>query len=165
MEIARRHESFDAVRAARRPYTEGGVVHWPHNALRVKLKTPDYAAAARCMQYVSPRRILELMAEGRDDDVLAQLPAHVRETFVEVREDLACQIGDLKQSADLAYHYRRHYLDGDPSNPVIQARRRKRFAESVNDADIAKDAKALVFASQRPRGRRAGRSSTTGRRR
>lgn len=78
------------------PNTEGFVIHWPDNGLRVKVKAPDYVAAHRLLPLVSPRRVLELMAEGRVDDVAAQLPGHVRARFDEILGSLTLRLERLR---------------------------------------------------------------------
>lgn len=83
------------------PNTEGYVVRWPHSGLRVKVKAPDYVAAHRLLDQVAPRRVLELIREGRADDVRAQLPGHARERFDEVDSDIRGRIDALQIAADV----------------------------------------------------------------
>lgn len=92
--------STDPTEIDHEPNTEGYVLYWPGRDLRIKIKAPDYVAAHRCLDLVSPKRVLELIVEGRDDDVAAQLPDHVRPTFDAIREDLNSRtMGLLAHSA------------------------------------------------------------------
>ena len=115
------------------PNTEGFVLYWPSRNLRVKIKAPDYVAAHRCLDMVRPKRVLELMAEGRDDDVHAQLPDHVRPAFNAIRQDLDDRIGNLLWDSGQIFDANRYHLDES----------RKAFALAVKDEPAA--LKPLIF--------------------
>ncbi len=116
------------------PNTEGYVLHWRSRGLRVKIKAPDYVAAHRCLDMVRPRRVLELMVEGRDDDVLEQLPAHVRGQFEEIRAKLGIEVSEMCDRARF-YHAEHDYKLRES---------RKAFALSL--AQVDKALRPLIFA-------------------
>jgi RNA ligase len=114
--------------------TEGFVVHWPASGLRVKIKSDEYVAAHRIVSLVTPRRVLEAMAGGSDDDLVARLPDHVRGEFIEIRDDLGKSLLSIEMAASIVFNRHRHLLDTD----------RKSFALAIAGEPPA--VKALAFA-------------------
>jgi RNA ligase len=114
--------------------SEGYVIRWPHSGLRVKIKSPDYVAAHRMLDQVAPRRVLEILRDGKQDDVRAQLPRHARDRFDGYAAELSGKIADLESSAGWAYRAHRGLLEES----------RKAFALAIKDMQPA--VKALAFA-------------------
>lgn len=114
--------------------TEGFVIHWPATGLRVKIKSEEYSAAHRMLSQVTPRRVLEAISQGKDDDLSAQLPAHIRETFDAIRDELVGKVMDIEASADVVLDRHAEHLVGG----------RKDFAIAIKDEPAA--VKALLFA-------------------
>lgn len=113
---------------------EGYVIRWPHSGLRVKIKSPDYVAAHRLLGQVTPRRVLELIRDGKDDDIRSQLPAHVREGFDEVAARIRKRIAYLNDRARTTFGWFTEELDES----------RKAFALAIHDQPPA--IRALLFA-------------------
>lgn len=114
--------------------SEGFVLHWPGHALRVKLKSPEYVAAHRLLQYMAPRRVLEMITGGTLDDVRAQLPDWHRPQLDGIAGAILSRAGDLVSVAERLYAEHSHRL----------AESRKAFALSI--ADSAPAVKPLLFA-------------------
>ncbi len=126
--------STDPTDLSHDPNTEGYVLYWPSCDLRIKIKAPDYVAAHRCLDLVSPRRVLELIVEGRDDDVAAQLPNHVWPTFEAIRADIDDRTGRLLWDSGQAFDAHQHLLANGG---------RKDFALAVSDQP--NELKPLIF--------------------
>lgn len=135
LQYAQQVRSADLEDRVHAPNTEGNVLYWPSRDLRIKIKAPDYVAAHRCLDMVNPRRVLELIVEGRDDDVSAQLPDHVRPAFDAIRADIDERTGKLLWESGQAFDGHRHHLPGS----------RKDFAQSVADQLYPNELKPLIF--------------------
>jgi RNA ligase len=114
--------------------TEGYVIRWPLLDLRVKIKSPDYVAAHRLLDQVTPRRALELIRDGKADDIRSQLPAHVRESFDEVADGIRGRIVNRCDRARATFQRFAKELGES----------RKSFALAIRDEPPA--IKALAFA-------------------
>lgn len=86
------------------PNTEGYVIYWPARDLRVKVKSDEYTAAHRMLSQVTPRRVLEEVEQGTDDDIAGRLPEHIRETFDEVRGDLGEKLLAYLMAGSIAWN-------------------------------------------------------------
>lgn len=136
MGLARLAEVHSAKEAPNKhpPNSEGYVIYWPGRDLRVKVKSEEYVAAHRMLGQVTPRRVLDLMRDGKDDDILARLPEHVRAVFEEVRGDLGEKLMMLTLGASVAFNSHRRLLDQG----------RKEFAVGIRDLDPT--IRAMCFA-------------------
>lgn len=101
--------------------TEGVVVFWPGSGLRVKVKSPDYVAAHRMLEYRSPRRVLELIAESRYDDVASLAPRHVRESMDQIAEGLISRVGWLMLESARLHGLSAHLLSADGGRKAYAA--------------------------------------------
>ena len=114
--------------------TEGWVLHWPDRELRVKVKSPEYIAVHRALGCLAPRRVLDLLVEGKLDDVDAQLPNHLQLELRQHRDRIVARLDALLRQAQEVFRERRDLLQES----------RKAFALSILDQES--HIKTLLFA-------------------
>lgn len=88
---------------------------------------------------LAPRRVLELLREGKEDDVRAQLPRHAQKRFDEIADGLVGEIYDLQTRAnDLMRFFGVHLEES-----------RKAFALAIKEQPPAVKAGAFTLADGR----------------
>ena len=92
----------------------------------------DLLAAERAS--LTPKRVLELIVEGKDGDICGQLPDHIRGSFNAIREKIGTRYLALLMAASIEFNKHREKLRDS----------RKAFAMEIVDQPGA--VKALLFA-------------------
>jgi len=78
------------------PNTEGYVLHWPHNNLRVKIKSEEYVQLHRLRSTFSLKGIGEALTEGNYGKLYSVLPSHLRSIADDLAAGLRTRFFELK---------------------------------------------------------------------
>lgn len=94
--------------------SEGYVIRFG-NGFRVKVKSPEYVKIHSLLSELSYKNILEMVRENQYNDVVKQLPEHLRENFDDIYSTINSQFRNLRQEAENLYaNLRNQSFPDDP---------------------------------------------------
>lgn len=113
---------------------EGYIIRFD-DGFRVKVKSPHYVKLTQFLEYRSPKRVLDMIANGTVESVREEIPKEIAGDFDDVVSTLQLSIRQLQDEANRAFEAHRNLLSEG----------RKAFAIEVQKA-VSKRAMPLVFA-------------------
>lgn len=133
------------------PNSEGFVVFYPEENVRMKIKFPEYVRLHKLITGVSEIAIWEHMKEGKSlDDLLDKVPDEFFKWVREVQYDLKCKFLDIERVASDAVEVAKQAETRKDQADIITKTKYPGVAFSMLDK---KDYQSIIWKMVRPHGR------------